>query len=905
MKRNKVMKAVALTMGAAMSMGVLASFAGCVNTAKKEALVIMTEELNELFNPFYSTAGSDMGVVGETQLSMFTTNSQGQIAYGENEACVVLDWKKETRGTGDDAQTDYYFVLKNGIRYSDGVPLTMNDVLFNMYVYLDPAYAGSSTMYSTDIVGLQAYRTQRSTSGDGTAEDESINREASTMATNRMRELSDLYKEVGETSTPGNYSANETKMRNAIDAKSSFTPGYLSALGLSADKVAEARAQLRDDYDNAVKKFREELKNDYKGAKDAYTDPTTPYPTAPIYYNNKQVGTGFDEIISFMYREGFVEIKYPQVAGSTPDRSKIERVDLSYDYERINTEEKAIELVYNSMISSKFDQILSYWSTGTQLRTEFVSKAKDVILHRDLPDGQLRYKNIEGIKSLGHSTDVNTLEINGKTYTIAHNHNTDGTPTNSAENDVLRITINGIDPKAQWNFGFSVAPHHYYAYSKDNTYPVDIANDQFGVSWANFDFQTKVLQGDNEWGASKNKVPLGAGAYQATDRNDTDKPGTNDFVSNNVVYYKRNEHFLLGPAKIEHMQYRVTSSSNAIGALRSGEVDFVTPQFTKQNGEIVKSTDFTGKGFSSCSTWQLGYGYIGINAGFIKNINLRRAIMAAMDTSLALDYYADGTVANIRWPMSVVSWAYPRTAAGADANDVLKNMKENNGHDYAGNVAGATVEARDPERIRMIKYYMQQAKVSAGDPDIKDIKFTIAGSSMTEHPAYRVFLHAVDLLNQCGWEVEVQADTNALTKLATGSLAVWAAAWGSTIDPDMYQVYHKNSTATSTLAWGYDDILGDTSTYSEEYNIILKLSDLIDQGRRTDNQATRTGIYEEAMRCVLDLAVELPVYQRQTLYAYNLNVIKESSLQHDENGKLINNPYSSPLSRLWEVEFAD
>ena len=53
------------------------------------------------------------------------------------------------------------------------------------------------------------------------------------------------------------------------------------------------------------------------------------------------------------------------------------------------------------------------------------------------------------------------------------------------------------------------------------------------------------------------------------------------------------------------------------------------------------------------------------------------------------------------------------------------------------------------------------------------------------------------LLEECGWKVNIEPDINALTKLSTGSLAVWAAAWGSTIDPDMYQVYHKNSTATS------------------------------------------------------------------------------------------------------------
>ena len=55
---------------------------------------------------------------------------------------------------------------------------------------------------------------------------------------------------------------------------------------------------------------------------------------------------------------------------------------------------------------------------------------------------------------------------------------------------------------------------------------------------------------------------------------------------------------------------------------------------------------------------------------------------------------------------------------------------------------------------------------------------------------------------------------------------------------------------------------------------------------------------EEAMEYILDLAIELPVYQRSVLYAYNSNVISADSLPKEVN------PYSSPLDRIWEVEFA-
>ncbi len=48
------------------------------------------------------------------------------------------------------------------------------------------------------------------------------------------------------------------------------------------------------------------------------------------------------------------------------------------------------------------------------------------------------------------------------------------------------------------------------------------------------------------------------------------------------------------------------------------------------------------------------------------------------------------------------------------------------------------------------------------------------------------------------------------------------------------------------------------------------------------------------MGYVLDLAIEMPVYQRKTLYAYNSKTI--SGLADSVN------PYKSPLEKIWEVE---
>ncbi len=868
----KTRRIVSILLCIAMALGALVSFSACSsckNSNKNtDALVVMTEDLDGLFNPFYSTTGPDATIVSMTQIGMLTTgyeNGNVTVACGDNEAVVVKDYQIAYDAATN--KTTYTFVIKNGIKFSDGKPLTMNDVLFNLYVYLDPVYSGSSTMYSTDIVGLQAYRTQQLLS-NGDDADDNLTNIATARAQARVLELINLFKSTGRTPTAGSFEATYDQMIAAI-AGHSLSDGYKKAL--SNDTASVTNDQLKADYEQALKLFKEELGTDFASAKEAYLE--EPYKTAFTNICNEQ-GLNYD-VLSFMYAEGFVTVEYEKdPVTNKPLKNQIKKVTPDYNTAVAVDEATAIDYVYNSKISTELHIILQYWATAQKLNTEYTAKAKEVLLRENMVDGQLAIQNISGIVSLGHTTDRASVTAKNGTYTVAHSHNPDGTVSNpDSEYDVLEITINGVDPKAIWNFAFSVAPQHYYA----EGYTVDIVNNKFGVEYGSFDFMKNVIQ------SSRNvKVPMGAGAYKATDSNNGDNPDGNAFFSNNVVYFKANESFLLGAPKIEKIRYQVVSASNAINALETGSVHFVTPQFTQNN--IDKLNSLKANGIATTYTDQLGYGYIGINAGKVPNLNIRKAIMTAMDTSLALSYYSTGMAETIYWPMSTVSWAYPKAADGSNDRDNL--------HDYP-----APRFNRDAAKQKILDF-MAAAGVSEGDSELS-IKFTIAGANLTDHPTYQTFQSAADLLNECGWDIEVVPDTQALTKLSSGSLAVWAAAWGTTVDPDMYQVYHKNSTATSTLAWGYREILANEINYPDETRLLNELSDLIDQARETEDQTIRSGLYKQAMGKVLDLAIELPVYQRKVLYAYNAEIIDAESLPAEIN------PYSSPLDKIWTIEFAD
>ncbi len=843
-----------------------------------QAFVIMTDNLDGLFNPFFSTSASDGTIVSMTQIGMLSSdtdeNGDAQIAFGPDYAVVVLDYESSYDINGVSEKPDekkgvttYTFVIKNGIKFADGKPLTIEDVLFNMYVYLDPVYTGSSTMYSTDIQGLSQYRIQQNLSG-GTNADEHLTNLARTKAMGRINELINVFKTFKLPS--GSYLTTESEMKEAI-GNWQLSTGYKEAI--SNDPSSVTTDQLLNDYEKTLELFKKELERDYEAAKEAYTD--APYKDH-----------GFDEITSFMYMEGYVKVEFGEKDGkANADKSVIKKVERDYPT-NIKTKEDAVKYVYDSKINSELHIILSAWATATELQTLYMSQAKEVILKENMSDGQLLYPNISGIVSLGHSTDVESITIGENTYDIAHDHKPDGTPLNDDEYDVLQIRINGIDPKAVWNFSFAVAPQHYYA----EGYEVDIPNNKFGVDYASFEFMTEVIQSHRNV-----TVPMGAGAYMATNTANADVVSGTEFFSNNVVYFKSNPHFeesmeaslpegseIDYHVNIDKVRYQIVPATDALTMLQSGTVHYVTPQLTKDNMKILNSLE--SKGFERISVRQLGYGYIGVNASYIPNIYLRRAIMAAMDTSLALQYYEAGTAEQIFWPMSTVSWAYPKDEHG--------NNETSNGHIYP------SIQFSEDKAKESILSLMERADMHTmgyTDSDLK-VTFTIAGSNLTDHPTYQVFQTAAKLLNECGWDVEVVADSQALTKLSTGSLAVWAAAWGSTVDPDLYQVYHKNSNASSVRAWGYNAILSNDSYWMEQ-DILDKMSEIIDDARETDDQEIRTDLYEQAMSYILDLAVELPVYQRQQLYAYNAKILDSSSFPDDVN------PYSSPLDRLWEIKF--
>lgn len=852
-------------------------------------LTMSIQNPDRVFNPFFSTSAMDSNIIGMTQIGMLTSTAKGEPKCGDDEPVAVKDY--EFVESEDGQHTVYRFIIKNGIRFSDGEPLTIKDVLFNLYVYLDPVYTGSSTIYSTDIVGLQAYRQQDpyASSDDASAFEEGFILKAA-------KNLTDLI--------------------NFVRAYGIYTPNEMQPPKPSQNYTDEQILSYWNKVTFTAKEFRKELESDWNNVdltsyeKEGYTAKWQVFlyqdGGMDFYLRNPDNTYWKDEVTksrkvdSKLIAAQEAELdEYLQEFNLAKNEDNIRdwainavyesyfpiAVNLDkgvYDESVFNTKDVAeIVDLMSEIQAQQFSAVAGSWATAETLLNQLIAEAKS----EQFDSSNHPVKTIEGIKSSAAELEKVTTDFHGNNLGEPH--------------DVLEITINNIDPKAIWNFSFNIAPLHYYSGTfegVDYVKTFDAAEGNFGFKYGSKDFFDKVINSPDKVG-----LPVGAGVYMASTVNGGKASSSTQFFDSNVVYYERNPYFytLFGDdqtknAKIKYFRYKVVESDQVINALTSGNIDVGEPNATPENSDQLDA-----KGIDHVEVMTAGYGYVGINPRFVPDITVRRAIMKAMNRQKIKDNYYYELCEIINRPMSKANWAFPEGATVYSTKYTYADGIERDvTYDYRNElVTGEEIE----NMIQQAGYTkngdgIYEKRLADGSNHKLKYKFTIAGSS-TDHPAYAMFIEAQNLLNQHGFDITVVTSQAALSDLWAGKLAVWAAAWSSTIDPDMYQVYHKDSNASSVNNWGYPQIKANATLYGYEQQIINELSDLIEDGRTTNVQDERVGIYSDALDKVMELAVELPTYQRSDMTAYNGKMLDRATMIADPS------PYEGLFSRIWEVDY--
>ena len=409
----------------------------------------------------------------------------------------------------------------------------------------------------------------------------------------------------------------------------------------------------------------------------------------------------------------------------------------------------------------------------------------------------------------------------------------------------LTVHMTEYDATAIYNMSFIIAPlHHYGDVSK-----YDYDNNKFG-----FD------KGDLSGVKAKTTEPLGCGPYIFKS------------YENGVVTMEANPTYFLGEPKTKTVLFKEGEDADYVPGIVTGTYDLAVPSISEETLNAITDAnsngELTGDTLTTILVDYRGYGYLGINADLV-NIDgdpgseeskaLRKGFMTVLavyrDTVIN-SYYGD-RAAVIQYPISNTSWAAPQPAdegyraaysVDADGNDIFdSSMNDEQKYDAALKAAvtffekaGYTFDADG-----------KVVSAPAGAPESYEI--LIPGNGKQDHPTYGVATAASKALETIGIKLTVNdVGSSVWNNALEGNTAqMWVAAWQSTADPDMYQVYH------STNAHG-------KGTNSNHYQVDDPALDaLIIDGRTSADTEYRKSVYKQAMEIIMDWGVELPVYQRK------------------------------------------
>ena len=436
----------------------------------------------------------------------------------------------------------------------------------------------------------------------------------------------------------------------------------------------------------------------------------------------------------------------------------------------------------------------------------------------------------------------------------------------------MTLTTSELSTTMIYQLQMPIAPLHYYG--DESLYDYD--NNSFGF-----------VKGDLSGVRSKTSAPLGGGMF------------TFSKYSDGVVYLDANPDYFNGAPKVAHVNMKETQEADKITGVQAGTIDISDPSYSLEVADQIADINGVEGEDGPVITTRLkdyrGYGYIALSA---KNVNvggdpssqaskdLRKAIMTVIAAyrDEGIDSYYGDTATVINYPISNTSWAAPSVtddgyqiaySTDVDGNEIYtSDMKSEDKYAAALQAALGYFEAAG--------YTVANGQITAAPAGAKmEYQINIGASGNGDHPSFQTLTNAAAALKTIGFTLTVNDMANASDLFASyqsGAAEGWVAAWQSTNDPDMYQLYHSQG-ATNYYA------INDTD-----------LDELIMAARATTDQEVRKTMYKEAMEIILDWGVELPVYQRSEATIFSTERVNIDTIAKDQT------PYWTYKSELNNLE---
>ena len=430
----------------------------------------------------------------------------------------------------------------------------------------------------------------------------------------------------------------------------------------------------------------------------------------------------------------------------------------------------------------------------------------------------------------------------------------------------MTVTMTKIDAVAIYQLGISIAPLHYYG---DKSL-FDYDNNSFGFP-----------KGDLSSVRAKTTQPMGAGPYK--------------FIKfeNGTVYFEANESYFQGAPKTKYVNFKeCISDDDKLNGVTTGTIDITDPSMSTDTANAIAAAnsngELTGDKVATDLVNNLGYGYIGMNAVVMSvggdpasdaSKDLRKAFGTILSVyrDVAIDTYYGERASVINYPISDTSWAAPRPSddgykvafsTAVDGSDIYtSDMSTEDRYAAAKTAALGYLEAAG--------YTVADGKVTAA-PQGASLEYEawIPADGKGDHPSFMILAEAKDALAEIGMTLTIKDLTNSAdlwTALEAQQVAMWAAAWGATVDPDMYQIYYSDVADAGSATDGQNPLGGSAQGGSNYMYCIAdpELDNLIMEARATTDQTYRKAMYKACLDIVIDWAVEIPVYQRQNCIIFS------------------------------------
>ena len=443
----------------------------------------------------------------------------------------------------------------------------------------------------------------------------------------------------------------------------------------------------------------------------------------------------------------------------------------------------------------------------------------------------------------------------------------------------MTVTLDKVDATAIYQLGVTIAPLHYYG---DPT-QFDAENNKFGFP-----------KGDLSSVRAKTTEPMGAGPYKFLKYED------------GVVYFEANENYFLGAPKTKYLNFQqCMSDDDKLNGVITGTIDITDPTFSNDTVDaITKANNGSGVDGDKVTTDtvdNLGYGYLGMSAACVNvggepgsdaSKNLRKAFATVFSVyrDVAIESYYGERASVINYPISNTSWAAPQPTD--DGYKVAFSVDVNGNDIYT---SGMSADERYAAALQAALGYFEAAgytvtdgKLTAAPAGAKlEYELQIPADGSGDHPSFMMVSEAKKALETIGMNLIITdlSDSSGLwTGIDAHQVDMWCAAWGATVDPDMYQIYYSDvANCKGDLSTGKNPYGGAAQGGSNKMYCIAdpELDNLIMTARESLDQSYRKTMYKACLDIVVDWAVEVPVYQRQNAVIFSTERVNMSTVTPD------------------------